>query len=268
MMERNNDSTASFLSGRHAIVTGGGHGLGRAIAADLARAGASLTVMGRDHDKLGECAAELRERFRVEAHAVTCDVSDPDSVSVAFAAAMDVLGVAHVLVNNAGQARSASFTETSLDLWEHTIAVNLTGSFLCTRQVLPSMLRDAGGRIVNIASTAALRGYATLSAYCASKHGLIGMTRSLAAEVAQSGITVNAVCPGYTEGGMSDQAVAAIMTLRGVSAGEALALLTRHNPQKRLTTQSEVAATVAWLCSPDASAITGQAIAVAGGEVM
>jgi 3-hydroxybutyrate dehydrogenase len=263
-----NDSPPDFLRGRHAIVTGGGHGLGRAIASDLARAGANVTVMGRDHVKLDECASELRGEFRIEAHGVICDVTDPDSVSVAFAAATDALGAPQVLVNNAGQARSASFAETSLDLWEHTIAVTLTGSFLCAQQVLPAMLRNSSGRIVNMASTAALRGYATLAAYCASKHGLLGMTRSLAAEVAQSGITVNAVCPGYTEGGMSDQAVAAIMALRGVSADEALAKLIRHNPQRRLTTQHEVAATVAWLCSPDASAITGQAIAVAGGEVM
>ena len=268
MSERNSDSTTHFLRGRHAIVTGGGRGLGRTIATHLAGAGANLTVMGRDHVDLEECASELHERFGVEARGVVCDVSDPDSVSVAFSSATDTLGAAHVLVNNAGQARSASFTETSLDLWEHTIAVNLTGPFMCTQQVLPSMLGNHAGRIVNVASTAALRGYATLAAYCASKHGLLGMTRSLAAEVAQSGITVNAVCPGYTEGGMSDQAVAAIMTLRGVSADEALATLTRRNPQKRLTSQDEVAETVVWLCSPDASAITAQAIAVAGGEVM
>jgi 3-hydroxybutyrate dehydrogenase len=268
MTERIDDSPTDFLRDRHAIVTGGGHGLGGAIASALASAGANVTVMGRDHVKLDEWASGLRERLQIEARAVVCDVTDPDSVSVAFAAATDALGAAHVLVNNAGQARTASFVETSLDLWEHTIAVNLTGSFMCAQQVLPAMLRNRGGRIVNIASTAALRGYATLAAYCASKHGLLGMTRSLAAEVAQSGITVNAVCPGYTEGGMSDQAVAAIMALRGVSADEALAMLIRHNPQKRLTTQHEVAATVAWLCSPDASAITGQAIAVAGGEVM
>jgi NAD(P)-dependent dehydrogenase (short-subunit alcohol dehydrogenase family) len=268
MTESINESPAESLRGRHAVVTGGGHGLGRSIAGYLAQAGANVTLMGRDHVNLDESASGLRDEFGIEARGVVCDVTDPDSVSVAFSSATDALGDAHILVNNAGQARSASFTETSLDLWEHTIAVNLTGPFMCTQQVLPSMLHRRTGRIVNIASTAALRGYATLAAYCASKHGLLGMTRALAAEVAQSGITVNAVCPGYTEGGMSDQAVAAIMTLRGVSADEALAMLTRRNPQKRLTTQNEVAATVAWLCSSDASAITGQAIAVAGGEVM
>ena len=268
MTDEAGDTSSYFLRGNHAIVTGGGRGLGRTIAADLARAGANVTVMGREHASIDECAAELRERFGGDARSVVCDVADPDSVSIAFSAATDALGAAHVLVNNAGQARSAPFTATSLDLWQHTIDVNLTGAFLCTQQVLPSMLDSSAGRIVNIASTAALRGYATMAAYCASKHGLLGMTRSLASEVAKSAITVNAVCPGYTEGGMSDQAVAAIMALRGVSADEALAMLTRHNPQKRLTTQEEVAATVVWLCSPDASAITGQAIAVAGGEVM
>ncbi|HEY5087178.1 MAG TPA: SDR family NAD(P)-dependent oxidoreductase [Gemmatimonadaceae bacterium] len=259
---------AGFLRGRHAIVTGGGHGLGRTIAVELARAGATVTVMGRDVSHLDSTAHDLTAQCGVDARAVVCDVTDPDSVSVAFASATDALGAANVLINNAGQARSVAFADTSLDLWRRTIDVNLTGPFLCTQQVLPSMIRASSGRIVNVASTAALRGYATLGAYCASKHGLLGMTRSLAVEVAQNGITVNAVCPGYTEGGMSDQAVASIMTLRGVSADEALAMLVRHNPRKRLTTQDEVSSTVLWLCSPDASAITGQAIAVAGGEVM
>lgn len=268
MTEETGDSRSYFLRDRHAIVTGGGRGLGRTIAADLARTGANVTVMGRERANIDECAADLRERFHVDARSVVCDVADPDAVSVAFSAATDALGPAYVLVNNAGQARSAPFTETSLDLWQHTLDVNLTGSFLCVQQVLPSMLESSSGRIVNIASTAALRGYATMAAYCASKHGLLGMTRSLAAEVAKSAITVNAVCPGYTEGGMSEQAVAAIMALRGVSADEAHSMLTRRSPQRRLTTQEEVAATVVWLCSPDASAITGQAIAVAGGEVM
>lgn len=268
MTDSNTNSPPGMLAGRHAIVTGGGRGLGKSIATDLARAGAGLTVMGRDHVTIEECARELRARFGTEARSVVCDVTDPDSVSLAFSSATDALGDAYILVNNAGVARSAAFGDTSLDMWEHTIAVNLTGAFMCAQHVVPAMLRAGGGRIVNIASTAALRGYATLAAYCASKHGLIGMTRSLAAEAAQSGITVNAVCPGYTEGGMSDQAITSIMTLRGVGADEALAMLTRRSPQRRLTTQDEVAATVTWLCSPGASAITGQAIAVAGGEVM
>lgn len=263
-----NNMDLAFLQGSHAIVTGGGHGLGATIAATLARAGATVTLMGRDATQLARAADSMASRFDTIVRPIVCDVSDPESIAVAFASATDTLGPVGVLVNNAGQARSAPFSETSLELWQRTLDVNLTGSFLCTQQVLPSMMSAAHGRIVNIASTAALRGYATLAAYCASKHGLLGMTRSLAAEVAQHGITVNAVCPGYTEGGMSEQAIHAIMALEKVNADEALAKLVRRTPRKRLTTQDEVAATVAWLCSPSATAITGQAIAVAGGEVM
>jgi NAD(P)-dependent dehydrogenase (short-subunit alcohol dehydrogenase family) len=268
MTELDDAPAPRFLANSHAIVTGGGHGLGATIAASLARAGASISLMGRDPVRLKATASELSARFGIDERAVICDVSDPESIAVAFAAATDALGPVGILINNAGQARAESFETTSLELWQRTLEVNLTGPFLCTQKVLPSMISSGYGRIVNIASTAALRGYATLAAYCASKHGLVGMTRSLAAEVAKHGITVNAVCPGYTEGGMSEQAIQAIMTLRNVSAEEALATLVRHSPQRRLTTQDEVAATVTWLCSSDASAISGQAIAVAGGEVM
>jgi NAD(P)-dependent dehydrogenase (short-subunit alcohol dehydrogenase family) len=195
-------------------------------------------------------------------------VTDATSVAAAFADAAGALGPAQILVNNAGRAESVPFLSTPLPLWRETLDVNLTGPFVCSQQVLPGMIKGAGGRIVNIASTAGLRGYATLAAYCASKHGLIGLTRSLAAEFARHGVTVNAVCPGYTEGGMSEQAVASIVTARGVSAEEATNMLARRNPQNRLTTREEVSATVTWLCTDEASAINGQAIAVAGGEVM
>lgn len=259
--------SATPLDGEHAIVTGGGHGLGRTISLELARAGSRVTVMGRDTARLQHATAAL-EAAGYSAHMVRCDVTDPEAVAVAFASAADAFGPASILVNNAGQARASVFGDTSLESWRATLDVNLTGPFLCTQQALPAMLRAGSGRIVNIASTAALRGFATLSSYCASKHGLLGLTRSLAAEVARHGITVNAVCPGYTEGGMSEQAIEAIMGDRGVSAEEALAMLVRNSPRRQLTSQEEVAATVLWLCSPLASAITGQAIAVAGGEVM
>ena len=268
MTESTSGVRDTHLRGKHAIVTGGGHGLGRTIAAELAAAGANVTVMGRDITTLESAWSDISSRFGVHARAVRCDVTDEDSVSVAFAGAAEAMGAAHILVNNAGAAQSAPFADTSLDMWQHTLDVNLTGTFLCTQQVLPAMIRSTSGRIINIASTAALRGYSGLAAYCASKHGVLGMTRALALEVARHGVTVNAVCPGYTEGGMSDQAIAAIMAHRNVDAHEALAVLTRNNPLRRLTTQQEVAATVAWLCSPDSSAITGQAIAVAGGEVL
>jgi NAD(P)-dependent dehydrogenase (short-subunit alcohol dehydrogenase family) len=265
-MTGNSDST--FLRDRHVIVTGGGHGLGKSIASALARAGGRMTLMGRNAHRLESAVAELSAEGAADVNHVVCDVTDPDSISVGFAAASDMFGAAYVLINNAGQARTASFLELSLETWQASIDVNLTAPFLCTQQVLPGMLHAGAGRIVNIASTAALRGYATLAAYCASKHGLLGLTRSVAAEVSRSGITVNAVCPGYTEGGMSDQAIESLMTLRKVSAAEARAMLVRRSPRGRLTTQEEVAETVAWLCSDGASAITGQAIAVAGGEVM
>ncbi|MEO8945347.1 MAG: SDR family oxidoreductase [Gemmatimonadaceae bacterium] len=268
MTKPNVGPRGSSLKGRHAIVTGGGRGLGRTIAAELAAAGADVTVMGRDATDLQSCTTELSHRFGARAHAVSCDVTREDSVAAAFAAAAKAMGSPHILVNNAGQALSAPFADISSDVWRHTLDVNLTGAFLCTQKVLPSMMDATHGRIVNIASTAALRGYSHLAAYCASKHGMLGMTRALALEVAKLGITVNAVCPGYTEGGMSNQAIAAIMALRNVAADEAMTILTRNNPLRRLTTQEEVAATVVWLCTPESSAITGQAIAVAGGEVM
>jgi len=256
------------LAGQHAVVTGGGHGLGATIASALAAAGASVTIMGRDQARLSATAAKFTQTGTSRVIPITCDVSAPDSVAVAFASAAERLGPVNILVNNAGQARSAPFTDTSIDLWLNTLAVNLTGAFLCSQQVITHMVGARAGRIVNIASTAALRGYSTLAAYCASKHGLLGLTRSMAAEFAQFEVTVNAVCPGYTEGGMSDQAIKAIMLMRNVTAEEALQRLVRHSPSGRLTTPDEVAGTVTWLCSRDAAAITGQAIAVAGGEVM
>lgn len=268
MMDSRSHAKGDSLSGQHAVVTGGGHGLGATIASALSTAGAAVTIMGRDHARLADTAAAFGAGATNQVIPIVCDVSQPESVAAAFARATERLGPVTILVNNAGQARSAPFADTSLELWQNTIAVNLTGTFLCSQQVIAHMVSARAGRIINIASTAALRGYSTLSAYCASKHGVLGLTRSLAAEFAQFQVTVNAVCPGYTEGGMSDQAIKAIMLMRNVSADEALQRLVRHSPSGRLTTQDEVAGTVTWLCSRDAAAITGQAIAVAGGEVM
>ena len=272
MTDLNETSRTAFVRGQHAIVTGGGHGIGRTIAARLARDGFNVTMMGRDATRLDNTVRDLKASFsddaQIDVQAVVCDVADPESVALAFSAAADALGEAHILVNNAGVARSISFVETSLEVWRRALDVNLTGPFLCIQQVLPSMLGAGSGRIVNIASTAALRGFATLAAYSASKHGLLGMTRSLAAEVAHNGITVNAICPGYVEGGMSDQAIQSLMIQRNMSAEEALAMLVCNSPHKRLTTQDEVAATVSRLCSVGASAITGQAITVMTGETM
>ena len=257
------------MAGRHAVVTGGGRGIGAAIAGALAAHGVHVTVMARTASAVSAMAQSLRDEFTTRANGVVCDVTNPHEVTRAFAEAVNALGAVTMLINNAGQAQAEAFGNISLDSWNRMIAVNLTGTLLCTQQVLTSMIAARSGRIVNIASTAGLRGYSGLAAYCATKHGIVGLTRALAAETARSGITVNAVCPGYTEGTeMLATAVANVMDSRKVSADEARALLAKASPRRTLITPAEVADTVAWLCSPAASAITGQAIAVASGEVM
>jgi NAD(P)-dependent dehydrogenase (short-subunit alcohol dehydrogenase family) len=196
------------------------------------------------------------------------DVTDAAAVPAAFEGAARRFGPVDILVNNAGDAESAPFGKTSLALFERMLRVNLTGAFLCTQAVLPAMLRAKRGRIVNIASTAGVKGYPYVSAYCAAKHGLVGLTRSLALETAKTGVTVNAVCPGYTQTELVDQAVARITAKTGRSADDARAEFAATNPMGRMVTAEEVAATVLYLCLPSSTAITGQAIVVAGGEVM
>jgi NAD(P)-dependent dehydrogenase (short-subunit alcohol dehydrogenase family) len=256
-----------YLKGKHVIVTGGGRGIGAAIASELARLGADLTLMGRNLNALELYADKLAKEFTVEVASVACEVSDEQSVSDAFAAAQKVKGEAYILVNNAGQSDAASFLDTTREMWDRMIAVNLTGTFLCTQQVLPAMIKARSGRVINIASTAGLKGYSTVTAYTAAKHGVVGLTRALAAETAKLGITVNAVCPGYTETDMVTAAVANLVA-SGKTEEEARKIITRTIPRGTLIQPEEVANAVAWLCSPKASAITGQAIAVAGGEVM
>ena len=199
---------------------------------------------------------------------VVLDVTDANSVQQAFAQANQQFGSIDILINNAGQASSAPFLKTTETQWQQILSVNLTGTFLCTQQALPAMLANGWGRIVNIASTAGLKAYSYVSAYCAAKHGVIGLTRALALEVAQKGVTVNAVCPGYTETDILKDAIVNIMQKTGRDEMEARAELASANPQKRLIQTEEVADAVLWLCSPASSAQNGQAIAVAGGEVM
>lgn len=248
-------------------MTGGGRGIGAACADALARRGASVTVMGRTMATLERSAADLRQRYGVAALAIECDVADEKAVARAFASAAKNQGDAYVLVNNAGGGESAAFIDTDRELWDWTLAVNLTGTYLCSARVLPAMLAAGAGRIVNIASTAALRGYRTMTAYCAAKHGVLGLTRALALETARKGVTVNAVCPGYTDTDLAQAAVLNIATAKGVTKDEALSILLKSMPQGRLTTAAEVGAAVAWLCAPDSSAVTGIALPVAGGEV-
>lgn len=266
-MSPHTPSAPAFLAGRHAVVTGGGRGIGAAIAADLARAGANVTVMGRDVSVLTAGATRLREDHGIEAAACACDVTDPGSVRTAFDRAVAELGDAYILVNNAGQAEGRPFLETSLELWQRLLAVNATGAFLCARAVLGGMLEAGTGRIVNIASTAGLKGYRNVSAYAASKHAVVGLTRALAAETARRGVTVNAVCPGYADTEMTERAVANIVRDLGSSEEEAKRMIARSNRRGTLIEPGEVASAVLWLCSPDATGVSGQAIVVAGGEI-
>lgn len=252
------------LRGRHAVVTGGGRGIGATIARALVEQGAAVTLMGRNAATLEDEAARLRPLGKVHCQAV--DIADAESTTAAFAAAAQALGPVTLLVNNAGQAVSAPIGKTDLALWNRMLSVNLTGSYLAIHAVLPGMLEQGWGRIVNIASTAALKGYPYVAAYCAAKHGVLGLTRALALELAKKPVTVNAVCPGYTETDIVRDSIANIRAKTGRSEAEALAELVKHNPQGRLVQPAEVANAVLWLCLPGSESITGQAISVAGGE--
>lgn len=257
-------ATGQSLQGRHALVTGAARGIGAEIARALAAEGARLTLLGRRLDALQALADTLPGGPHV---AIEADIADAAQVQRAFAHAHERSGAVTVLINNAGQAESAPFAKTSLTLWDRMLAVNLTGSFLCAQAALPHMLAAGWGRIVNIASTAGLRGYAYVAAYAAAKHGVIGLTRSLALEVAKKGITVNAVCPGYTETDILRDSIANVVAKTGRSVEDARAEFAAGNPQGRIVQPIEVADTVRWLCGEHASAITGQSISVSGGEV-
>lgn len=258
------DPTA--LSGKHAVVTGGGRGIGAAIAAALAAQGARVTLMGRTRKTLEEAADRLRGHTEIQC--VSVDIGDPQSVAQAFAEAAQAFGATSILVNNAGQAASAPYAKTDLALWQQMLTVNLTGTHLCSQAVLPGMLTLGWGRILNIASTASLKGYPYISAYCAAKHGVLGLTRALAAELAKKPVTVNAICPGYTETDIVQETLANIQAKTGRSREEALGELVKHNPQGRLIQPEEVAGAVVWLCLPGSESITGQALSVSGGETM
>jgi NAD(P)-dependent dehydrogenase (short-subunit alcohol dehydrogenase family) len=255
------------LLGRHAVVTGAGQGIGEAIACALGSEACSLSLMGRRIEPLQALAQQLQARG-VRAQALVCDVSDAASVQRAFAQAREGLGPVGVLVNNAGQADTAKLERTSDELWARMLGVNLSGSFHTCREALPDMQSAGWGRIVNVASTAGQKGYAYVSAYCAAKHGVIGLTRALALEVAAHGITVNAVCPGYTDTELLRQSVRRIVEKTGRTEAQALAGFTAPNPQGRLVQPEEVAFAVRMLCLPAAAAINGQSLGVSGGEYM
>jgi 3-hydroxybutyrate dehydrogenase len=245
----------------HALVTGGGRGIGRAIASALAQSGATVTVLGRDRATLEQAVAAGAAHF-----AATADVADQAAVSAAIAQAAGRQPI-DILIANAGIAESAPFAKSDAALFHRMMDVNFMGVVHAVQAALPSMKGRPYGRIVAVASTAGLKGYAYVSAYSAAKHAVIGLVRSLALELASTGVTVNAVCPGFTETDLVAGSIDNIMSKTGRSKEQAIAELASHNPQKRLIQPSEVADAVLWLCGESAGAITGQAIAVAGGEV-
>lgn len=254
----------TMSAGRHVVVTGGSRGIGAAIAHRLASDGFRVTMLARSIETARALAADDSEHL----HAVAADVTNDAEVDAAFKDAVARFGAIQVLVNSAGQAQSAPFSKMDLDLWQRMLDVNLTGTMRCTQAVLPAMLESGWGRVVNIASTAGLVGYRYVAAYCASKHGVIGLTRALALELARSGVTVNAVCPGYTDTEIMRAGIRNVVEKTGRSEADAKAAFVRSNPQGRLVQPDEVADAVAWLCGDQAGAVTGQAISVSGGEVM
>ena len=250
------------LDGRHALVTGGSRGIGAAIADALAAAGARVTVLGRDRAALAAVAA------RTGGSVVIAEVTDAAALDAAIAEAESGAGPVDILVNNAGAAETAKFAASDDALWERMIALNLTSVVRATRRVLPGMLQRDWGRVISVASTAGLKGYAYASAYSAAKHAVIGLTRSLALETARTGVTVNAVCPGYTDTDLVRGSAAHLAERTGKDPDALIAEMVSGNPQRRLIDPVEVARTVLWLADPDSGAMTGQAIAVAGGEIM
>ena len=252
------------LDGKTAVVTGGGQGIGAAVVRALAGAGASVVVSGRTLSKVEGVAEELRARGH-EVWAAACDVSDPEAITRFAAVARDTMGPVDILVNNAGIGHSAPLAKTTLEDWEHTIRVNATGAFLCLQAFLPAMLERKWGRIINVASMAGLEGSRYIAAYAASKHAMVGLTRAAAAEVAGTGVTVNAVCPGYVDTPMTEATIANIVRKTGRTADEARAAIVATMPGGRMIQPEEVAHAVLTLAADATGTINGQAVVLDGG---
>lgn len=252
------------LRGQHAVVTGGSRGIGAAIARALAERGCNVTVMARDEARLETACGQLREEFKASFHPVPVDMRDAAAIEKAFAAAGKAAGDPTILVNNVGQAESAPFSKTDAALWQRMIGLNLTAAFLACRQVIPAMVAVGHGRIVNIASTAGVRGYPYVSAYTAAKHGLVGLTRSLAVELVETGVKVNAVCPGYADTDLIRESARAVAARTGRSEEEILHEYGRANAHGRLVRPDEVAEAAARFCRPSKALPTGEVLLVDG----
>ena len=257
------------LEGKIALITGGGRGIGRAVAFAFAREGASVAVAARTAREVERVAAEVGDECGVQTMHATCDVSDAGEVARVVALVAETFGRGcDILVNNAGIAESAPVTKTDDAHWRRHLAINLDGTFYCTRAALPAMIERGWGRIINVASIAGKTGAPYIAAYSASKHGVVGLTRSVALEVALKGVTVNAICPGYVDTDMTTRAVEQIETKTGRTASDALDAIKRMSPQNRLVTSEEVAALALLLASEEGRGINGQAINVDGGSVL
>ncbi len=254
------------LAGRGAVITGGGRGIGAATARALATAGARVLVASRHEAEVESVAAEIRQSG-AQAWATRCDVADPQSITTLARTAVERLGTVDILVNNAGTASSAPLHRITLEEWQRLLAVNATGTFLCTQALLPGMVERGWGRIVNVASVAGLAGAKYIAAYCASKHAVVGFTRALAIETAGSGVTVNAVCPGYVDTPMTDTTLGLMAERTRKSRAEALQAILDHSGQPRLVTADEVAATIIGLCDEAAAALTGQTVVLDAGAL-
>lgn len=257
------------LQNRIALITGGGRGIGRAIALEFAREGADVAVAARTLEQVEAVASEVANQFSRKALPVVCDVANSASVSEMFASVIGSLGRSpDIMVNNAGIAVSAPVTKTDDELWHRHLAINLSGTFYCTRAALPGMIERGWGRVINVASIAGKTGGPYIAAYSASKHGVLGLTRSTALEVAAKGITVNAICPGYVDTEMTTRGIENITQKTKLSADEAMDSIKKMSPQNRIIEPGEVAALALLLASEEGRGINGQAINVDGGSVL